>query len=112
MPAITTADSPVPPTGKPPSLDVTALRAAVRSQIGPLQKCYERAKMDDANLRGSVTAHITVAGNGSVARVQVSQSTLNAPQALGCVTREIARWHLPRPSGRGAVAFLYPFVFE
>jgi len=112
MPEITTADSPVPATGKPPSLDITALRAAVRSQIGPLQQCYERARMDDANLRGSVTAQITVAGNGSVARVQVSHSTLNAPQALGCITREIARWHLPRPSGRGTVAFLYPFVFE
>ncbi len=109
---ITRADSPVPPTGKPPSLDVTALRAAVRSQIGPVQKCYERAKMDDANLRGSVTAHITVAGNGSVAHVQVSHSTLNTPQIEGCITREIARWHLPKPSGGGAVAFLYPFVFE
>jgi len=112
MPEVTRAESPVPPAGKPPNLDVAALRAAVRSRIGPLQKCYERAKMDDANLRGSVTAHITVAGNGSVARVQVSHSTLNAPQVEGCITREIARWHLPKPSGGGAVAFLYPFVFE
>ena len=100
------------PAVKQPSLDVKAVRAAVRSQIGPIQQCYERAKMDDASLRGSVTAHILVATNGSVAKVQISGSTLNAPQVEGCITREITRWRLPRPSGDSAVAFLYPFVFE
>jgi len=108
----TSAESPAPPAVKQPSLDVRAVRAAVRSQIGPLQQCYERAKMDDASLRGSVTAHILVATNGSVAKVQISRSTLSAPEVEGCITREITRWHLPRPSGGGAVAFLYPFVFD
>jgi hypothetical protein len=108
----TSAESPPPPAVKQPSLDVKAVRAAVRSQIGPLQQCYERAKMDDASLRGSVTAHILVAANGSVAKVQISPSTLNAPQVEGCITREITRWHLPKPRGGGAVAFMYPFVFE
>ena len=68
--------------------------------------------MDDATLHGKVTAHITVAANGTVANVQISQSTLNAPQVEGCVSREITRWQLPKPSGGGSVAFLYPFVFE
>jgi len=106
------AESPVPPAVKQPGLDVKAIRAAVRSQIGPLQQCYERAKMDDANLHGKVTAHITVAANGTVANVQIAHSTLNAPQVEGCISREITRWQLPRPSGGGTVAFLYPFVFE
>jgi len=106
------AEASAPPAVQSPGLDVKAIRAAVRSQIGALRQCYERAKMDDGNLHGQVTAHITVAADGTVANVQISHSTLNAPQVEGCISREITRWQLPRPSGGGTVAFLYPFVFE
>jgi len=102
----------IAPVVKRPSLDIDATRIAVRSQLGPLQQCYERAKMDDANLRGRVTARITVAADGAIANAQIAASTLNSAQVEGCLTREISRWHLPRPSGGAAVSFQYPFVFE
>ena len=111
-PAAPIAKPAVAPSVKSPSLDVTATRVAVRSQIAPLQQCYERAKMDDSNLKGGVVARITVAADGSVANVQLSSSTLSSPQVEGCISREIVRWHLPRPSGGVAVSFSYPFVFE
>jgi serine/threonine protein kinase len=107
------ADAPSPAAAaKRPSLDVAATRTAVRSQIAPLQQCYERAKMDDVSLKGGVTARITVAADGTVARVEIANSTLNNPQFEQCITREIMHWHLPRPSGGVAVSFAYPLVFE
>lgn len=111
-PEIAKAGAPIAPVLKHPSLDVAATRAAAESQIGPLQQCYERAKMDDANLRGNLTARITVTVEGAIASVQISSSTLSSPQVEACITRGIMRWHLPRPSGGVAASFSYPFVFE
>ena len=95
-----------------PTLDVAATRAAVRSQLRPVQQCYERGKMDDGNLRGSVTVRITIAANGSVANAQVVSSMLGAPEVERCITHEVARWQFPRPPGEAPVAFSYPFTFE
>jgi serine/threonine-protein kinase len=95
-----------------PTLDIAATRASVRSQIRPVQQCYERGKMDDANLRGSVTVRITIATNGSVANAQVASSTLGAPEVERCITHEVASWQFPRPAGEAPVAFSYPFTFE
>jgi TonB family protein len=95
-----------------PTLDIAATRAAVRSQLRPVQQCYERGKMDDVNLRGSVTVRITIAANGSVANAQVVSSMLGAPEVERCITHEVARWQFPRPPGEAPVAFSYPFTFE
>ena len=109
-PAVTKPEPPA--VVKQPALDVGATRAAVRAQIEPVQQCYERAKMDDGKLRGTLTVRITIAANGSIANAQVASSTLSSPQVEGCITREISRWQLPSPSGGAAVSLSYPFVFE
>jgi hypothetical protein len=107
-------DKPEPPTeeAKRPAIDIAATRAAARSQLGPIQQCYERARMDDASLKGNVTAQITVAADGSVANVRIVSSTLSSPPTERCIAAEIARWQLPKPGGGAAVSFTYPFVFE
>jgi TonB family protein len=101
----------VPPV-KPLVLDVAAIRVAVRAQIGAVQQCYERAKMDDLSLQGTVTVRITIAANGAVTHAQVASSTLHAPRVEECITHEIVRWQLPKPGGVDAASFSYPFVFE
>ena len=114
-PAVTTPDPAVAksdPPAKQPALDVSATRAAVRAQIEPVMQCYERAKMDDGKLRGTVTVRITIAPSGSIANAQVASSTLSSPQVESCITREITHWQLPKPSGGAAVSLSYPFVFE
>ncbi|HET7505299.1 MAG TPA: TonB family protein, partial [Kofleriaceae bacterium] len=95
-----------------PTIDVAATRAAARTQLRPVLQCYERGKMDDPNLRGSVTVRITIAEDGSVANAQVTSSTLGSPQVEACITREVAHWQLPRPPGGGPVSLSYPFAFE
>ena len=97
---------------KPGTIDIAATRAAARAQLGPVQQCFERAKMDDATLTGSMLLHITIAGDGSVATIEIARSTLGAPQAEACIRQQISRWHLPAPSGGVAASFSYPLVFE
>lgn len=109
----TVAETPPPPPPAPakPTIDVAATRTAVIAQLAPIQQCYERAKMDDTSLRGTVTARMTVAANGSIANVSIVSSTLHSPPVEACVTREVAHWHLPKPDG-GPVSFAYPFAFQ
>jgi len=107
-----TPPSPAAPAVKKDEIDVTATRAAVRTHVAAIQQCYERAKMDDQRLAGAMTVRITIAPDGAVTGTQVTKSTIGSPVVERCVTNEIARWHLPRPTGGNAASLLYPFVFE
>lgn len=106
--------TPAPPTPavKKDEIDIAATRAAVLGHVAAIQQCYERAKMDDMSLAGAMTVRITIASDGAVTGAEVTQSTIRSAAVEHCVTAEIARWHLPRPTGGRAASFLYPFVFE
>lgn len=97
---------------RPGTIDVAATRAAARTQIGPVQQCYERARMDDPSLSGTVQARITIAPDGTVSRVDIASSTLGSPSVESCIRQAIARWRLPKPSGGIAAALTYPLVFQ
>jgi TonB family protein len=111
-PAETAARPEPPAASRPGTIDVAATRAAARTQIGPVQQCYERARMDDPSLTGTVQARITIAPDGSVSKVETASSTLGAPAVENCIRQAIARWRLPRPSGGVAAALTYPLVFQ
>ncbi len=106
------APGPATPAVKKDEIDVAATRAAVRTHVAVIQQCYERAKMDDQSLTGAMTVRITIAPDGAVTGTQVTKSTIGSPVVERCVTAEIARWHLPKPTSGNAASFLYPFVFE
>ena len=97
---------------RPGTIDVAATRAAARTQIGPVLQCYERARMDDPSLSGTVQARITIGPDGTVSRVDIASSTLGAPSVESCIRQAITRWRLPRPSGGVAAALTYPLVFQ
>jgi serine/threonine-protein kinase len=111
---LTTPAPPGPATGavKKDEIDVAATRAAVRLHVAAIQQCYERAKMDDPSLAGALTVRITIAPDGAVTGTQVTKSTIGSSTVERCVTAEVSRWHLPRPTGGNAASLLYPFVFE
>jgi len=107
-----TPSGPATPAVKKDEIDVAATRAAVRTHVAAIQQCYERAKMDDQSLAGAMTVRITIAPDGAVTGTQVTKSTIGSPVVERCVTAEISRWHLPKPTGGNAASLLYPFVFE
>jgi outer membrane biosynthesis protein TonB len=99
-------------TSKPGTIDVAATRAAIRPHLGAIQRCFDRAKMDDLSLAGGVTIRIAIGGDGAVTKAEVAKSSLGSPSTEHCITQEISTWHLPKPSGDVASSLLYPFVFE
>ncbi|TMQ24071.1 MAG: AgmX/PglI C-terminal domain-containing protein [Deltaproteobacteria bacterium] len=103
---------PEPPAPRAGTIDIAATRAAVRAQIGPVQQCYERAKMDDTSLAGTVVARLAINPDGSVGSVEIVKSTLGAPQVEGCIRQGILRWQLPRPAGGAPASLTYPLVFQ
>jgi TonB family protein len=113
---MTTPESPGPatpgPAVKKDEIDVAATRAVVRTHVAAIQQCYERAKMDDQSLAGSMTVRITISPDGAVTGTQVTKSTIGSPAVERCVTNEVSHWHLPKPTGGNAASLLYPFVFE
>ena len=114
-PAVAPAPTPAGPAApavKKDEIDVAATRAAVRTHVAAIQQCYERAKMDDQSLAGAMTVRITIAPDGAVTAAQVTKSTIGSPVVERCVTAEISRWQLPKPTGGNTASLLYPFVFE
>jgi TonB family protein len=116
-PAATKPSEPTTPIApvsgpKPGTIDVAATQTTIRPHLGSIQRCYERAKMDDLSLAGSVTVRISIGPDGSVTNAAVAKSTLGSPAAEHCITQEISSWHLPEPSGGVASSLIYPFVFE
>jgi TonB family protein len=97
---------------RPGAIDIAATRAAVRAQLAPVQQCYERARMDDPSLTGTIVARITIGADGAVTQVEIVKSSLGAPQIESCVRQGISRWRLPRPSGGVPASLTYPLVFE
>ena len=103
---------PTPPTPTKSTVDATAIRAAVKTKLGSIMACYERARMDDPTLAGSVTVQITEAPDGRVTKADVAASTLGSPATERCIVAEIGRWRLPPPIGGGSATFAYPFTLR
>lgn len=103
---------PPAPTPQPGAIDVAATRAAMRAQLAPVQQCYERARMDDPSLTGTVVVRITIGADGAVTNVENVKSSLGAPQVESCIRQGISRWRLPRLIRGASASLTYPLVFE
>jgi serine/threonine protein kinase len=89
-------------------LDPAKTQAAVRSHLPEIQRCYERGKMDDAELKGRVTMRISVSVSGAVSAATVETSTLHSGSVEGCMMGAVLGWKLPAPVG-GPAIISYPF---
>ena len=72
----------------------------VRSRLGAIKACYERALKRNPNLSGKVVIHWTITQAGTVSGVDVEQDTLGDAEVASCIKSLIARWRFPAPVGR------------
>jgi hypothetical protein len=82
----------------------------VRPRLGALKACYERAVALKPSLAGRLVVHWTIAANGHVVGVGVSEETLHDADVARCIQSEVERWTFTPPSG-GTVDVTFPFVF-
>ena len=92
-------------------LDPNMVAKEVRSRLGAIKACYERALKRNPNLSGKVVIHWTITQAGTVSGVDVEQDTLGDAEVASCIKFLIARWRFPAPSG-GSVDVSFPFVFQ
>ena len=64
-----------------------------------LTECYtdELQRRGTKKLEGNVAFNILIGTNGAAQQVQITESSLNAPQAQQCMRQAIMRWEFPSP---------------
>ncbi len=103
------ADAPSSVRPKPASgVDPAKTQLFVRSHLGEVQRCYERGKMDDPDLKGRVTLKIFIAETGAVTSATVDSSSLRSSAVENCIATTVMGWKFPAPTG-GPAVISYPF---
>ena len=92
-------------------LDPAMVAKEVRTRLGAIKACYERALKRNPTLSGKVVIHWTITQAGTVSGVDVEQDTLGDAEVASCIKALVARWRFPAPSG-GSVEVSFPFVFQ
>lgn len=92
-------------------LDPGIVAKEVRSRLGAVKACYERALKRNPRLSGKIVLHWTITAAGTVTAVETETDTMGDNEVTGCIRSLIARWRFPAPSG-GSVEVSFPFVFQ
>jgi TonB family protein len=105
-----TPPAPTPGAGPPVAkgLDPVKTQAIVRSHLPEVQRCYERGKMDDPEIRGRITLRIVVGVTGKVTSAMVENSSVRSSAVESCVLDAVQGWTFPAPVG-GPAVISYPF---
>ena len=92
-------------------LDPGVVAKEVRSRLGAIKACYERALKRNPTLSGKVVVHWTITAAGTVSGIDVENDTLGDSEVASCIKGLVARWRFPAPAG-GSVEVSFPFVFQ
>jgi TonB family protein len=92
------------------SLDREVIQRVIRTQLGPVRRCYERAVAASPTLEGRIDVAFTIALDGSVHGAAIEHSTIASSTMEDCVLDAIRTWTFPRPADR-VVRVRYPFRF-
>jgi len=93
------------------ALDPSLVSKEVRTRIGAIKACYERALKRNPNLSGKVKVRWTITAAGTVSAVEIEEDNLGDNEVSSCIKGLVSRWRFPAPSG-GSVDVVYPFVFQ
>ena len=86
------------------------IRRVVMSRMGAFRACYEIAASRDPTLKGNVGVNFSISPGGSVASVNISNSSLSNPRVEGCVTRTFN--HLSFPTADKPTNSQWGFAFK
>jgi hypothetical protein len=92
-------------------LDPGIVAREVRSRLGAVKACYERALKRNPSLSGKIIIHWTITAAGTVSGVDVENDTMGDSEVANCIKSLVVRWRFPAPSG-GSVEVSFPFVFQ
>ncbi|MBN2359558.1 MAG: TonB family protein [Deltaproteobacteria bacterium] len=94
------------------SLDKQVIRRVIKENSSMIRYCYERISAARQLPAGRVVVKFVIAANGTVAKVEIAETTLNDAEVEACLLRAIRKWRFPKPAGGGVVVVSYPFFFK
>jgi hypothetical protein len=93
------------------ALDRSLIDAVVKAHMNQFRYCYQRELNRDPSLAGKITVKFVIAGDGSVSRASIKQSTMGNAAVESCLTGRFMKLNFPEPKGNGIVIVSYPFMF-
>jgi len=91
-------------------LDPGLVSKEVKTRIGAVKNCYDRALKRNPGLSGKVKVRWTITAAGTVSSVEIEDDTMGDSEVSSCIKLLVAHWRFPAPSG-GSVDVVFPFVF-
>lgn len=92
--------------------DADLVRSVVRSHLGQVRYCYERALSSTPGLAGRVSLEWTISKTGHVTVARVENSTLHNSEVEACLVQRVKTWRFAMPHAGGVVVVKYPFLFN
>lgn len=92
-------------------LDPSLVSKEVRTRLGAIKGCYERALKRNPSLSGKIKVRWTITAAGTVSSVEIEEDSMGDGEVSSCIKGLVSRWRFPAPSG-GSVDVVYPFVFQ
>ena len=92
-------------------MDPALVSKEVRTRLGAIKACYERALKRKSDLSGRVKMRWTITTAGTVTDVEIEEDTVGDAEVSSCLKGLVKRWRFVAPSG-GSVEVVYPFIFE
>lgn len=99
-------------TASASSARLRAVTTAVRAHAGEIQQCFERAKMEHADLHGEIVLHATLDRAGKVTTTATSIEVDDGSRLAACIRAAAQRWQFPVPVNGVGTNVSYKFVFE
>ncbi len=93
------------------TLDASRVAGILRSNIGGIRSCYERALRNNPTLSGRLEIHFTIGTSGRVTGSPSTSGLAAAPEVGSCIASRVRGLVFPAPEG-GAVEFSFPFNFS
>lgn len=91
-----------------------SIAQVIKSNRKPIRACYDKARKELPDLKGTMTIHFVLDGEGKVkkAELNVERSQIKAPQVVDCALTQIKLLQFP-PSSKGMDTTVnYPFDFK
>jgi outer membrane biosynthesis protein TonB len=107
----TPAAAPAHPVVVAPTIDNARAQAVFGEHAPDVQRCHQRAKIDNSDIRGKLTMKISISTSGQVTATNIDASTLHSSALDNCIASAVRTWTFPAAVG-GTATISHVFVLR
>jgi hypothetical protein len=92
-------------------IDNARAQAVFGEHAPDVQRCHQRAKIDNSDIRGKLTMKISISTSGQVTATNIDASTLHSSSLDACIASAVRSWTFPAAVG-GTATISHVFVLR